>query len=190
MESAGNLHESSRRQHQTAERTAVCQTSTAHRQPVVRVGHDRVQMRRSETVFRQGRRTEGNAKGYRSTISRMGETEGTSRPNSSEISETGRHSTVFLPAGPLESTGRAGLFRVQPVSETRRVVFDPILTTVYEDTVWTSDDYRAARIGPWMFAALDRFRFRRRIENFEQNYSRYVTDDEHRRSIRSLLRIE
>jgi len=133
-------------------------------------------VRRHPSILRQGRRgAETNQEGDCSTTTRVGEAQSRGESNSSEISEDSRCTTVFVSAGPLESRGCPELLRVQPVPNNRRVVFVANII-VHEETDWPAEDYRSARIGPWMHAAVDRERFSRRIADFEQIICMYLTD--------------
>ena len=168
-------HESSGRQHQGAEGGIVRQAPATHRRPLVRLRYYGLQVRRHPTVFRQRRRrTQGDQEGDRVTTARVGNAEEVGRSAPPEVSEAGCRSTVFVPAGPLQSTGCNGLFRVQPVSKNRTVVFDDRVV-VHELTDWPAEDYTAARVGPWMQIAVDRYRFKRRIGEIEQLLSKCLT---------------
>ena len=52
------------------------------------------------------------------------------------------------------------------LSRRRTVHFDSVVR-VYQPTDWSYDDYRSARIGPWIRMAADRSRFQRRIRQID-----------------------
>lgn len=57
---------------------------------------------------------------------------------------------------------------VQSIPRHRRLRFveSPVVIYFEEDGRWTSEEYRQARVGPWVREAADRARFRRRIRHF------------------------
>ena len=63
-------------------------------------------------------------------------------------------------------------------SAEHRVRFDTI-ARVYQLTDWSYEDFRSARIGHWMQHAIDRARFKRRIQQTEQLIG-YIFTDQHR----------
>lgn len=133
---------------------------------MVRVRDNGIQVCRHPSVLRQGRRgAETDQEGYRHTTARVGQAEEFDQSNSCEISEDSGRSAMFVRTRSLESPGCSQLLRVQPVSDNRGVVFEPRVI-VNKEIGWSGDDFRAARIRPWITAAVDRARFHRRIANF------------------------
>ena len=54
---------------------------------------------------------------------------------------------------------------------------------VYDfETDWSHADYKSARRGQWMLYAVDRYRFERRIQDFDRQYG-FIFSDEHRNNI-------
>jgi len=56
---------------------------------------------------------------------------------------------------------------------------------MYFQTKWSEKDYKRARIGPWIQLASDRFRFQRRINEFDSKFG-YIFGDLHREYIHDL----
>ena len=65
---------------------------------------------------------------------------------------------------------------------TIRVKFAEKLIVYDFETNYSQSDYRAARRGPWMLFAVDRHRFRKRIQDFDRRYG-FIFSDEHRNNI-------
>jgi len=82
------------------------------------------------------------------------------------------------------SKHRSRMSRVFPFWK-RRVKFSPTVT-VYFQTIWSDQDYRRARVGPWIYLAADRHRFQRRIRNFESEFG-YIFTDIHREYMYDLI---
>jgi Phosphatase-1 catalytic subunit binding region len=55
---------------------------------------------------------------------------------------------------------------------------------VHYEMDWPCDDYRLARMGPWMSYAIARYRFKRRIDDFERRFG-YILTNLHRDRIRN-----
>jgi Phosphatase-1 catalytic subunit binding region len=70
-------------------------------------------------------------------------------------------------------------------STTKHVTFSDVSTVRYQSQ-WSESDYRSARRGPWMFYAVERMRFERRIKQFEINCG-YILAAKHRELIRSRI---
>ena len=92
---------------------------------------------------------------------------------------------VFEPSGSLQFGSSAVVPGMFPVSIDRSVTFCNRLT-VYTPRDWSSDDYRAARKGPWMLFAVDRHRFLRRIKQTERNLGDIFSDSHRAKVIQRL----
>ena len=57
---------------------------------------------------------------------------------------------------------------------------------VHYQSKWSEKDYKRARIGPWIQLAADRFRFQRRIKEFDSKFG-YIFSDRHREYIHDLI---
>ena len=70
------------------------------------------------------------------------------------------------------------LEKVTSFHTAKNVRFDD-RTIVHYENEWSCDDYRVARMGPWMTHAIDRFRFKRRIDDFERRFAYIFTKFHH-----------
>jgi len=82
------------------------------------------------------------------------------------------------------STRTSWLSRVHAVRR-HRVRFSPDVKVHYQ-TQWSEREYRDARQGPWIFIAVDRHRFQRRIREFESKFD-YIFTDIHREHLYDLI---
>ena len=85
-------------------------------------------------------------------------------------------STVFDSTRPSESGGRSIVQRMSSLSVRRTISFDKHIT-VFRFNDWSPEVYRAARKGPWMQLAVDRHRFKRRIQQTELALGNIFTDN-------------
>lgn len=109
----------------------------------------------------------------------MAEAEGRSEGNGTENTGADRYAWLYSPRS--ERVGE--MQRMFPIlSRNKSVTFADVVTVRYQST-WSEADYRAARRGPWMTMAVDRHRFRRRIEKLSKILTPILTD-EHRIRIR------
>ena len=84
----------------------------------------------------------------------------------------------------LRSKRRSRLSRMFPFWK-HHVRFSPHVRE-YIETIWSEEDCRNARKGPWLHFAADRHRFMRRIRDFDDDFL-YIFTDIHREHICDLL---
>jgi hypothetical protein len=118
----------------------------------------------------------------------MEQVQGSGATNSPKTPAAGYSGAVFVSTRPLQPGGRSRVQRMSPVSTGGRVLFDDIVK-VNQPMDWPPDIYRDARKGPWMQAAVDRCRFRRRIKQTETELGDIFTDC-HREKIKRRLLYE
>ena len=119
------------------------------------------------------------------TFDRMGENADVCREVHQRPSVRPRSPTVFERNGTCEPGVGAFVSRVQSTQIRPRVRFSERVE-IFELNDWPADIYRQARKGPWMYMAVDRKRFERRIRHSEPILSRILTV-EHRDIIRAML---
>jgi len=121
----------------------------------------------------------------KSTFGRMGQAAVVSNQVRQRSPVRARSPTMFDRNGARESDVGSIVSRMQSTGLRPRVKFSEEIK-IYELNDWPSDIYRQARKGPWMYLAVDRKRFERRIRQTESILSRILTD-EHRATIRTML---
>src|SRR5664279_5765989 len=166
-----------------------CQSELSHRWQVVRLSHNRFQLRRRSRILlerRAGNQTD--AQGDRSTPRRVGEAEADRAGSTCQVSGHRGDTDVQQSTGPLQPGERILVSGMLSLSVGKRVHFAD-RDTVNELNDWPAEDYRAARRGPWMRCAADRYRFKRRIQQTEEILCNVLTES-HRNNMRALLCIE
>jgi len=142
------------RKHATA---AACQSTASHRRQVLRLGNERVQMRRHPTVLLEhddGSPTD--TKGNRSTHLRVGETEGSRADSTRQVPGHRGDADMQQSVQPLQPGSGVLVSGMLSLSIGKRVRF-----TDRDDDVYELTDYRNARRRPWMRYAAERHRFKR-----------------------------
>ena len=154
-------------------------STTTDRREILRVGDDRICVRRPEGVLLppvEG--CETHEAWYSSTTQRVDNFEGRDARTVCKVSDTDVNDSVHVRTGSSEPGGSASLFGMSSLSIRRTVLFDDIVT-VFTPTDWPADVYRDARKGYWMQMAADRFRFKRRARETEVELGN-VFSNEHR----------
>ena len=166
------------RSRQQPARKAVRTTKPTHRREVLHIGDDGVRVRRHSPILLQLRveGTQTEQERYRSTTPGMDRAEGDYPTTTPETSSVVYHSTLQLSARSSELGGSSIVRGMSSLSVRRTVTFDKRITVITL-TDWPTDVYRAARKGQWMQLAVDRHRFKRRIQQTELELGNIFTDD-------------
>lgn len=175
-----------RRESTTDEGKSACAVLHTHRRKMVRVGDERVRMRRhSPILLPSDSRTATDQEGYRTPNHRMGQTERRRATTRHKVSDADDNSDVLISSRPLQPGRRTILSRMLSLSVGRTVSFDNRVS-VYTPIDWSPNTYRHARAGPWMQLAADRCRFKRRI-NLTEVALGDIFSDSHRDKVKRRL---
>ena len=147
---------------------AVCTLLSTPRRQSARVGVNGIQLRGPQGVLpSRETRTPTELRGNRTTSQGMDDVERTTAADPQRTPDTGVNGNMSRHARSPEPIGTCLVRRVQSFSIRKTVRFDTIVR-VYQPTDWSYEDYRSARVGPWMQLAVDRARFKRRIQQTDQ----------------------
>ena len=170
------MHRRHQRERQQLDCETIRGTKSNDRREMARFGDNRVCLCRHSPVLLplcEGAQTE--QAGHRTTTSGMVHAEGSDTASTSKVSGAGCCPAVLDSIGPSELGGGSIVHRMHSISIRRTVTFDKRIT-VYLLDYWAPELYRAARKGPWMQLAVDRHRFKRRIQLTEVALGNIFTD--------------
>ena len=176
MDSIFTMHRRDHRERQRADCKAICAIESSNRRKMVRVCDDWVCMcQHSPVLLSHGEGAQPRQTGDRTTPLGMEQTKGGDTTTTPEIPSAIYSPTVFDSTRSSKSSGRSIVQRMSSVSIRRTTTFDKHITVFYF-TDWSPEIYRAARQGPWMQLAVDRHRFKRRIQQTELVLGNIFTD--------------
>src|SRR5664279_4212765 len=152
------------------------QSELSHRWQVVRLSHNRFQLRRrSRILLERGEGNQTDAQGDRTTPRRMGETEADRAGSTCQVPGHRGDTDVQQSTGPLQPGERVLVSGMLSLSIGKRVRFaDRDIVNELND--WPAKVYRDARRGPWMHYAAERHRFKRRIQQTEEILCNVLTE--------------
>ena len=153
-------------------------TKPTHWRKVLHIGDDGIRVCRHSPFLLQSRveKSASEQERYRSTTPGMDRAEGDYSTTTPETSSVVYHPTLQLSARSSESGGSSIVRGMSSLSIRRTVTFDKRITVITL-TDWPTDVYRAARKGQWMQLAVDRHRFKRRIQQTELTLGNIFTDN-------------
>ena len=169
-------HRRDRRERQRIDRQTICAIESSDRRKVARVCEDGVNMCQHYPVLLPlGEETQPRQTWDCTTTFGMDRAERRDSTSTSEISDTVYGPAMFYSVQPPESRRRSLVQRMSAVSIRQTVTFDKHIT-VFRLNDWSPEIYRAARKGLWMQLAVDRHRFKRRIQQTELVLGNIFTD--------------
>ena len=171
------VYEYSGRERQQVTREATRATEPTDRRKVVRIGDNGICLRRHSTILLPlAKGTESEQKGDRITTSGMELVKGDHAGTTPQTPDTVYSPTLLISTRSPKSRGSSIVCGMSSISIRRTVTFDKCVT-IFRFYDWAPEICRAARKGPWMQLAVDRHRFKRRIQMTEVVLGNIFTDN-------------
>ena len=139
---------------------------------ILRLRIDRHPVRRPAPILqeRQGRNQTDEARHRAENLGMEGTAESTTADNVVRTGAAGGMSVLDERKSSQRPKHYSRMSRMFPFWSHKRVRFSPNVR-MYFQTIWSERDYRRPRIGPWIHLAADRYRFQRRINEFDSDIS-------------------